>query len=353
MHKLLLPVPLLALGFSSAAQGPVVTYITPRGAEFFEGSSSSDIMLGNWAAQTRTQQVDNNLVGQPLPFVRFIGWRRNGSSNAGAAKTTNLTVICSHADYNTVTNTFATNYKDQPVTVFTKKPVNLPDWNAPSGSTPSPFNVILPFDTPFLYNGTDALLYDVLNENNPLGTYSQDWISGTMPHTYGAYPTDLGGGCTTANGPMVHRCALRANATVLELGFKVSGAPASANVVMLIGASDPALPIPGLCGVLHTQPVLDLALTPASAAGNIAISFPVRTPWSPALAGITLYTQAVAPDAGQSGLPIAISNGLRSDTPATGGAGAINVKRIYHTSSVTAATGTGPSVSAVPTLFGY
>ena len=138
-------------------------YITPRGAEFFEGNSASDIMLGNWNPNTRTQQIDNNLVGTGFPLIRLIGWRRNGTGGVGAAKSTDVTVIMSHADYNTVTNTFANNYKDPPVTVFTRKTVNLPDWNTATTLVPAPFDVVLPLDVPFLYNNTDALLFDVLN----------------------------------------------------------------------------------------------------------------------------------------------------------------------------------------------
>ena len=340
---------LLAPSLASQSFG----YITPVGAEFFEGSSSSDIMFGNWNPNTRTQQIDNNLAGRNLPLVRFIGWRRNGSANAGAAKTTDVTVLMAHADYNTITNVFANNYKTPAQTVFTKKAVNLPDWNAPSGSVPSPFDVVLPLDVPFLYNGQDALLWDVLNENNPLGIYTQDWVSGTMPHTYGDYPTDLGGGCTTTNGAMTHRCALRANATVLEMGFKVSSAPPSAGLTMLLGASDPALTIPGLCGVVHSQPLVFLPIGTADAAGTLPLAFPINTPWTPALAGAPLFTQVIALDTTQPGIPLAMSNGLRAPIPMTGGAGAINVKRIYNTSSTTNPTGTGPSVSAVPAYYAF
>lgn len=353
-HHLLRPsVVLLALTTTLCAQ-PVFTRIAPRGSEFFEGNSASDIMLGNWAPQTRTQQIDASLVGTAVPLVRYLGWRRNGAGNTGAPKATDLTILMGHADFATVTNTFATNYKTAAQTVFTKKTVNLPDWNTATTSVPAPCDLVVPLDVPFVYNNVDALVWEVLNENNPMGIYTQDWVS-SMTHTYGDYAVDLGGGCTTPNGAMSHRAALRANASVLELGYDVAKAPSTTPLTMLIGASDPSVQLPGLCGTIHAMPDATLALGSSGANGELALAFPISTPWNPALAGAVLYTQVLAQDASQSGLPFALSNGLRIAVPTTNAIGTtpINVKRIYHTSSVTTATGTGPAVSAVVTLYGF
>lgn len=344
---------LVALPAGLVAQSPSTYAISPRGSEFFEGNSSSDIMLGNWAPQTRTQQIDNNLVGVSLPIITALGWRRNGTQNAGAAKTTDLTITMSHADYATVTNTFASNYKDPPQVVFARRPVNLPDWNSPSGSVPSPIDLVVGLDFPFVYNGVDALLWDVQNENNPQGIYTQDWVSGSMSHTYGAFPFDISSGCTTPNGSMNHRVALRANATTFEMGFVVRDAPSSTNVALLFGLQPASLPVPGLCAPLTTQPIANIDLGTTDASGNLPLAFGFPLAWSPNLAGIPLFTQAFAADPSQAGLPIALSNGLSSATPLLAGPGSINIKRIYHTSNATAVTGTGPSVSGVVTLYGF
>jgi len=342
-----------ALTAAVASQAPSVHVISPLGTEFFEANSASDIMLGNWAPSTRTQQIDNNLVGVPLPLVTSIGWRRNGTQSAGAAKTTDLTVTMSHADYALITNTFASNYKDPPQVVFARRPVSLPDWNSPSGSVPSPIDVVLGLDFPFVYNGVDALLWDVQNENNPLGIYTQDWASGTLAYTYGAFPFDTGAGCTTPNGAMNHRVALRANATTFDMGFVVRNAPSSAIVALLLGFQPATIPVPGLCAPVLTQPVVSFDIGTTDAAGTVPLAFGFPLPWAPSLANITLYTQTFAADSSQPGLPIAMSNGLVSTTPNTGGPGQINIKRIYHTSNASAVTGTGPSVSAVVTLYGF
>lgn len=351
--KSTLPLLVLAITAGSALAQPTIRYLTPLGAEFFEGNSSSDIMFGNWGPATRVQQIDNNLTGNLLPIITYIGWRRNGAGNVGAPKTTDVTVTMSHADYNLVGATYASNYKDPPVVVFARKPVNLPDWNTPATVSPSPMDAVLFLDVPFAYNGTDALLYDVQNENNPLGIYTQDWSSGTLAHTYGAYPAELGGSCTTPNGAMLQRTAARANATVLEFGFGVSGAPSSVPLVLSLGATDPNTGLPGLCGRIRAFPDITLPLGTSDAAGALALSFPLSTGWQPFYANRILYTQVLAPDASQPGLPLALSNGLAVTTPATGAPGQINVKRIYSTNGANNATGTGPAVSAVPTLFGF
>ncbi len=342
-----------ALAASASAQSPVFSYITPIGAEFSPGNGASDIMLGDWAAQTRTQQIDNNLVGRTLPLVRFLGFRRDGLGNVGAPKTTELTVTMSHADYATITSTFASNYKDQPVVVFARKPVNLPDWNTPVSESPAPVDLLIPFDVPFIYNAVDALLWDVQNENNPRGIYTQDWASGSIAHTYGDPPAELGGGCATANGSMNHRTAMRANATTFNIGFVVRNAPSSVPVSLLLGVVNPGISLPSLCGVLHSQPLVTLGLGTTNANGGIPLAFPISLPWNPSYAGATFFTQAVAPDGSQPGLPVAFSNGLRVGTPAVGATGQINVKRVYHTSNAYATVGTGPSVSAVITLYGF
>ena len=341
----------LAVTFTVSLPAQNLQVISPIGAEFFNGNSASDIMFGNFSASTRTQQIDNNLVGAGLPLITSIGWRRDGSANAGAAKTTDVTIIMSHADFATVTNNFAANYKDAPQTVFAQKPVNLPDWNAPAPTTPAPFDLRFPLDAPFVYNQSDALLWDVLNDNNPLGRYTQDWISVSFPHTYGATPTQTGAGCTTPNGTMSHRTAVRADATTLEVGFRVDQAPSSAQVSMLFGFSNPSLTLPGLCSTVDVSSIVSVPLGTAGVGGDVPFAVAISAPWNPQLAGLPIHTQALALDATQPGIPVSVSGGLLSPIPTSAGPGAVNIKRIYHTSSTSAATGTGPSNSGVPTVY--
>ncbi|HMQ23236.1 MAG TPA: hypothetical protein PKE00_12145, partial [Planctomycetota bacterium] len=89
--------PALLIAASLTAQG--IEFATPRGIEFFEGNSSSNIMLGNYAADTRVQQVDNSLVGVALPAIRFLAWRRDGAGAGTANKVVTLEIVMAHSDY--------------------------------------------------------------------------------------------------------------------------------------------------------------------------------------------------------------------------------------------------------------
>ncbi|MCB9882867.1 MAG: hypothetical protein H6834_13860, partial [Planctomycetes bacterium] len=241
---------------SSGVCSQTLEFASPRGIEFFEGNSSSNIMLGNYSADTRVQQVDNSLVGLPLPAIRYLAWRRDGLGTGSANKTVTLEIVMAHSDFATVSNTWASNYKDTPRTVFTKKAVSLPDWTTASSKTPQEFDFQVKLDSPFIYNRTDAIVWDVINSNNALNAMPQDWQSTNIAHTYGDYPSDLGGGCATKNGAMRSDTAFRADATNIELGVKVTNGPSAAPIVLLVGASDPNIQLPNACGVLHVNPIL-------------------------------------------------------------------------------------------------
>lgn len=333
------------------AQIPAVQYASPRGCEFFEGNSSSNIMLGNFGADTRVQQVDNNVVGSALSLVRSIGWRRDQRGGGAASKSVTLTIVMAHGDFATVTSTWATNYKDTPRTVFTKKAVMMPSWAAAATPGPADFDFFVKLDVPFVYNRKDAIVWDVTNSNNQRVAHSQDWHSTSIAQTYGAFPRQLGGACTTANGRMRNDTAFRADASNIELGMKVSGAPSSVPIAMLIGASDPAVSLPNGCGTLHVAPTLVLALGVSDASGRLPLNIAIRAPWQASFSSISLYAQAVAIDA-MAAKPLVFSNGVLAPAPQGTGTAAIGVKRLYSTNP-SSATGTGPANSACPTVYGF
>lgn len=344
---------LAALALASlplCAQGTVYNYASPRGIEFFEGNSSSNIMLGNYSANTRVQQIDNNLVGTALPLIRYLGWRRDGSSAGSSGKSVTLTIVMSHADYATVTSSWASNYKDAPKTVFSQKSVNLPDWS--TAYPAARFDCYVPLDVPFVYNGQDALLWDVINSNNALVAMAQDWQSTAITHSYGAYPKNLGGGCQTSRGIFQNETMFRAGASNLEFGVQVKQGPAQSSIFSLIGAVDPNVPIPGFCGTLHVDPMLILFAGTTDTLGEMAVQTLITVPWSAGLAGLQLYSQLLAYDPVSSSTPFLFSNGVLAPAPKTNSTSvAIDVKRIYSTNP-TGTSGTGPSVSACPTVYG-
>lgn len=308
-------------------------------------------MLGNYAADTRVQQVDNSLVGVALPAIRYLAWRRDGAGAGTANKVVTLEIVMAHSDYATVSNVWASNYKDAPRTVFTKKTVNLPDWTAAKPVVPQDFDLQVKLDVPWLYNRQDAIVWDVINSANTLAAMPQDWQSVNLAHTYGPYPTQLGGACTTANGVMRCDTGFRADATNIEVAIRVARGPSSAPLVLLVGASDPNLSLPNACGVLHVNPIFLFGLGATDASGYMPTTVALRAPFQASYASISLYIQVLSLDAANPAKPLVLSNGQLVGAPQAASTQAVTVKRIYSTTP-SGTSGTGPSISGCPTVYG-
>lgn len=264
-----------------------------------------------------------------------------------------MTVILSDADFATMGTTFANNYKGTPTTVFTKKKISM-DWTKPAALTPAEFDVIFKFDTPFLYSGADALLWETVTTtggSNVTG-YAQDWYSGSSPATVvGPIPSSLGRGCNTGSAAMNHNSSIRStSATDFQYGFDLSNGPASAPALMFVGSQQLNLPL--FCGSLQVVPLLDVPLGSTDASGNIALNYATTT-WSPNFANGSVMTQVAALDRSQPG-GVALSNGLHTRSMRVpGGAAAYNIKRSFNTTNAASPTGSTPSLSSVAVKYGY
>jgi hypothetical protein len=103
--------------------------------------------------------------------------------------------------------------------------------------------------------------------------------------------------------------------------------------VILLGATNPDLPLPGVCTRLHSDGAVALAGT-ANPAGAFSTGT-LTTTFQNAFANVTLYGQAWCADPGQAGLPFAGSQGVAvtvADLPA-------RITRVWA-DDVLAATGT-------------
>jgi hypothetical protein len=327
-------------------------FFSPPGAEHVEGNGTSATMFGSVAAyQSRIQHADNNFVGHPLFLItRSIAWRRNGPSGAGVPRVAEITLIMSHADYNTFSATFASNYKDTPVTVFTKKNVNLPDWSVRPMPPPAAFDLVVPFDVPWVYNRIDALLWEIVVTNtSAAGSYDQDWFAGAATMDWSQTHVDQGPGCTTANGTFTKKDVHRSDATNLQVGFQISGGPPSAAVIVLVGRQLQTLTVPGLCGPIRTDILLTLLPGVTDPSGNLPPSYQ-NIPWQAGFSGLLLTAQAVAPDPSQPGIGAAVSNATLVGLPKTAGTPGVNVQRNLIANSSTGTVGT-LSMTAVATRF--
>jgi hypothetical protein len=87
--------------------------------------------------------------------------------------------------------------------------------------------------------------------------------------------------------------------------------PNNAVTLMLVGDTNPNLPIPGLCTpTLYVSPIL-IVVGIANASGTMILPN-TNIPFDPALIGATIFSQAFSDDPGQAVLPFAASQGVRS-----------------------------------------
>ncbi len=338
----------LLLATSLAAQN---TYVQPSAYAGVEGNSSSGIPFSYLSA--RVQQADANRIGLPMPAVTSLTFRRDRLVGTTAtARTIDVTVLMGKNDINAFSATFASNWLSPPTTVYTQKPTSLPDITTRPTVPPAAFDITIPMDIAYVYDGQDSFMWEILVDNGITGTYSMDWVSAATT-TSGPTSTQLGTGCTTANGVMSLTTAFSATDTTLNLSFSTLRAPSSSPVVLALGTFDPNLPIPGLCTSLRTDAVIQAAIGVSGTTGSLSsVILPIA--WNNSLANVTLFSQVLSPDASQAGLPIALSDGRMSTTPPTaGGPAPSGIKRTYSLTSSSAVTGSAPSVSAVVTKITY
>jgi hypothetical protein len=351
MNHQRISIPVL-LGLAASGLAAQNFHYQPDGYAAVEGNSSTGIPFSYLSA--RVHQADSSRIGQPLPLISALAFRRDRSAGTTAvARTVDVTILMGKTNVATFSNTFANNWLGTPVTVYTTKPTNLPDITVAPPAPPAPFAVSIPLDTPYTYDGVDSLLWELQVDNGVTGTYSMDWVSAAT-NTAGATSTLLGTGCTTPNGAMSLTTSFNTTLNTLNLSFSTLRAPSSTPLVLLFGLSNPNLSLPGLlCTTLHSDGVLQLPLGVSGTTGSLAsITFPLT--FNQSWAGVDIYSQVVAADATQVGLPLALSNGRQSPLPLTpGGPAPTAMRRTYSIVSSSAPTGVAVSTSAVATRLTY
>ena len=335
--SILLTAALLTVAVSSQSTS---TFTSPRGLDTTEGSSSHGYILGSKKA-LRWQQMDPTAVGNGVSNIRSIAWRRDAVTATNAAYSartfTNMSVVMAHTLASAASTNYASNYVGSPTVVFTPKNVNAPDWSTKPAAGPSMFNHKVIFDTPWTYNGTDDLLWEVrLDDIAPVPTgftnypfdFNSSGASSAVRRVYQYASTatnktlfgiNYGTGCTT-NGSTTSRFLLASSmrndftANTLALRHGASRAPANSSVVTLLGVVKLDQPFPGLCSNLYTNPATQLPMGTASSTGSIATQI-VPVPNNPNFYGAKLYMQAAALDTMQAGLPVAVSQGEEQIVP--------------------------------------
>jgi len=291
----------------------------------------------------RWQQIDSDSLNNSH-IVKYLRFRQDSFANTPTAKNRiiDAQITMGAGIVSLFGNDFAKNYlASTSQVIMNRKSISLPDWSQPPTAGPKPFDMTFPMDFIWQHNGFTNLVWEIeVWENTPgPGAYHID--ADSAPGTATATTTALGLGCTTNNGVFTNNTTF--NVTNYDANFSMtlvaSGAPSSSLVSYLIGSSDPNLAL-GWCSSLRVLPTVSFPIGIADLTGNAQIQFNANN-YNPAWFGVKLYTQAVAPDATQPGVPLAFSNGAEISLPPT----AHDIRHIYSTSST--GLGQGPIAGGI------
>jgi hypothetical protein len=350
----------IAVTAALSAQGTVVS---PAGLANLEGNSSNAYpRWGNTSVWIpRYMQIHSDLGWTPL-VLKQLALRQNGNAAAFAGPTT-LDVevfVGSSVSWDQASWVYANNYVLPPTNVIPRTMLNIQ--NVGGGATPNPFDIKFPFGTPVVYLPTYSLAWEIrAHASSGAQTPGPDAHTGSSGTGGGDAVT--GAGCTASgqSQAMLLSGGSAANGSAFTLGYYVDYGPANAPTFLAIGATNPSLTFPGLCGQVYTDLVVthNMGLTDATgflgeyvtatskiAGGANAFAFPNTFP------GAALYLQAHAIDIGSPNvIKVSSSNGRKVTVPAPNLATVVPATRIYGFNVGTGAL--NPNAVHVTSSIGY
>ena len=344
LSNVLLALPVaLAAAFAPLLTAPLLTAplaaqaVSPAPFATMQGNGGNTFPFGTWP-QFVYQQIHTDL---PSPsFWTQMSVRQGGNGSLYVPRTIDAELRIGLSNYSQRSTAFASNLIGG-TTVMARKMVNLPDFTqAPVGGYPAPFNATFLFDMPHTYPGGLDLCWQLtVFANTSSSAYAVDVADFSSPNN--GTSTVLGSGCiatgATASMSLSLTVSSRHTPSEIEVRPSLSRGVASAPAAVLLGTRDPNLPVPGLCSALRVDGVFLTFAGMTSASGSFSPTS-LKTTFQPQLVGAQLYAQGVCADAGQPGIPVAVSNGRLTVVPPQPPA-PVDVCRIYATNSATATTG--------------
>jgi hypothetical protein len=289
-------------------------FTSPRGFGSVEGDARHFALFH--PGYERFMQIDASQTGIPAAALRSIAFRRDGDVAASLAtpRSVDLTVRMGTADLANATGDFTADWSAPPTTVFTTKTIQTPDWSRLAAARPAPFDLVIPFDVAWSYDGSAPLAFELQMEN------TTGFLGPEVDADFGApNPFTQAVGQAFDFGCLVRGQFLEMSHTLdienygpshtpfgIRVGFSVALAPRQQAAVVNIDFSDPALTVPGLCAPLHALPNISLPLGVTDALGTVPRTW-FELPYSLQLEGIHLFTQALVLDPGVFGIPAAVS----------------------------------------------
>ncbi len=340
MHRLA-PVVL----FAGTLAGQTTAY-SPAAFATVEGSTSSTLPFSS--APFHVLQVHGDLRGS-VNLYSSIAFRRDGVSTAttGLSRTIDMEMFAGEAVYPNIDLTFAANFVMPRVPVVMRRMVNTPNWQI-AASTPAPFDFTIPFDVPYLNSGLLDFAWELLAYSNS-GTSTDLMRADATLSTFTQSGSQfLGTECTATGQTTGYQLlgSMRASANG-ELLFIAQGlnlpAGTTANVLM-IGATNPNLTVPGLCAPITSSGEVILPMPPAPT--GFWTSTLYTFPHLPAFVGAHFIEQAASYDPGQPGIPIVLTRG-RDFTIAGLVTGNVSRVRRVAFNSVTVAEGSASDTGII------
>ena len=328
--------------------------VSPSPMAVHEGSTSNNFPF---QSTFHYQQVHGDLTGAAKSFSG-LAWRRDAATTtAQPGRTQDIEIFMGDGDYTQLSTTFAANYLNTPVLVFTRKAVTLPDHSTRPDFQPAPWDINVLFDTPYSYAGVNDIVYEVIIHTSSIASTSY-LCDAYSPTTVSAAFTTSGIGCTTSNGVMKLRSNINSSTTTntWTWSFAVTDGPPTAMTAVMVGFSNPNVPIFGLCAGanLYTDALLFTSTGTTTSTGSLTRPSPaLSVAFDPAFVGFVVHSQAASIDATQTGLQVAASNGNSASLPPLMPVPAVQIGRVYASGAPTATTGTASSTSGLVTRFQY
>lgn len=304
-----------------------------------EYSTGNGVSYPFSSAAFRYQEVHTGWKGTVQPPLTSIGFRRaprRVANVTAVAHTNDAMVTMGPGSYAGFTNNFANNYTGTAVVTMAQRQIKMPDWTQPNVPDHL-FTAWFPLDAPYMVDTTQDFIWELLYVNSTLPSASSALYYSDRTSTTSAAAFQIGTGCvaTGRTSAMTLTTSFTNNGTTMGITFGGSNFPSNAAGVLHIGLSNPNLSFPTLCGMVYATPIVALPIGPASATGSVTSSS-ITFPYKAALLHPTFYTQAAAPDVGQTGLPIVVSNGRQGGMPPG------STFKYTYTATTTSATGSGP-----------
>ena len=335
------------------------TVVSPEARASLEGSASTLYPLGR--AKGRFQQLFSDLG--PGRLIRGHAYRRDAVTSRGqiAAFRSEMTIALSPAALSPAqaSKTFQQNHGPSPTTVLTRTIVDFPQTSKPTGLTPAPFLLRIPYKTSYGWTGKGTLCVDiVLHGNQTAGGQDKNFSADLDAHELFVSGRNLQPGVAFGQGCARRQSSVPAKATFLvrHLGKTADvqievrgGVPSTASVtaesVLVLGHKQlsQAWP-PGTGCTLYTDTTAILFLsggndTQGGWSGTLPLGPPVE-------AFSSMFGQIASLD--RQSKELVLTNGAKLTMPPAG-PGLVSA-RIAHSTSATATTGT-ISYSVPITLF--